>query len=211
MSQQRSTNRSTLGRPLARAVAAFGVAAAALSAACADVSTAPTNASPSASLSPSTLVRSKGGPGTTSTVGRVNAFAQPVTVSYHIDPRESGRIEIPAAGLRIDVPKGAVSEPVTISVTALPGNVVAYEFQPHGLVFRRPLEVRQDLRAVDLPGQRDLEIAYFADKGQLDVAGGKARVNEFLASNFDFSGSEVRFDIEHFSGYMVSWGRSRYY
>lgn len=196
---------------ITRLTAMFGVVVAL--AACTDAPSGP-SAQPSAPL----LARAKGGSGKTSTVGRATPLTQTVTVSYRIDPTRSGRIEIPAAGLEIDVPQGAVSSPVTITVSALPGNVVAYEFQPHGLVFQRPLHVRQDLRALALDrlpgkgaqsrlGKLELEIAYFVSTSDLDVAGGSASVAEFLASTFDFSGHKVEFDIEHFSGYMVSWGR----
>ena len=204
---------------IARLSAALGVVV--TLAACSDAPSAP--ATPSAKLSPVVLSRSKGGAGITGTVGRTTPLAQAITATFAIDPRRKGRVELRDAGLEIDIPEGAVSSPVTISVTALAGNVVAYEFQPHGLVFRRPLRVRQDLRAIDLGTflggfdlskvdakklrDLDLEIAYFASVGDLDVAQGTARVSEFLASNFDFSGHRVEFDIEHFSGYMVSWGR----
>jgi hypothetical protein len=196
------------------------VALAAVVAACSDAPSSPT---PALTPAPVRLSKSRGGSGQTETVARSTPLAAPVTVSYRIDPKRNGSVELPGTGLRIDVPAGAVDAPVTITATAVPGSVVAYEFQPHGLVFKRPLQARQDLRALApsvlsqlqsvlsglLSGKvstSQLEIAYFANPSALD-GGDTVSVQEFLASALDFGSGRVEFSIEHFSGYMVAWGR----
>jgi hypothetical protein len=198
------------------------VALAAAVAACSD---APSSPSPSPALSPAPvrLSKSKGGAGETEKVGRANPLTDTVTVSYKIDPKKNGSFELPGTGLRIDVPAGAVETPITITASAIPGAIIAYQFQPHGLVFKRPLQARQDLRVLApsilaqlqnvvssiLSGNlatSQLEIAYYANPSALD-AGSTVSVQEFLASNLDFGSGRVEFSIEHFSGYMVAWGR----
>src|SRR5688572_14517351 len=111
-----------VGRSLA-AVAAVAVAAFVTACSDAPSATAPAAAPPSLRLS-----KSSDGPGETQKVGRATPLAAPVTVSFHIDPKKNGKFELPGTGLEIEVPKGAVSEPVTITATALPGPSNAYRF-----------------------------------------------------------------------------------
>jgi hypothetical protein len=226
MSKLRNTSHLTShARNVGRSLAAVAVAAvAAFVTACSD---APSATAPATAPTSLRLSKSSGGPGETQKVNRAAPLGAPVTVSYHIDPKQNGTFELPGTGLEIEVPKGAVSEPVTITATALPGAALAYRFEPHGLVFRRPLHARQDLDALAPQtrsqlgsllssllsggqGSSQLEIGYFADESAL--AGGETvTVNEFLGSVLDLPSNRVEFDIEHFSGYMVAWGRSRYY
>ncbi|HEX2779751.1 MAG TPA: hypothetical protein VHM30_09640, partial [Gemmatimonadaceae bacterium] len=56
-----------------------------------------------------------------------------------------GVIKLPTAGLTVSIPAGALSAPTPITVTAVPGRSVAYEFSPHGLQFSKPVTLRQDL------------------------------------------------------------------
>lgn len=196
-------------RVVARAVATLGVVLTGLAAACGDAPSSPT-ATPADTHGSSQvlLARSRGGAGETEKVGRANPLSAPISVSFAIDPRKNGHFEIKEAGLEVDVPAGAVSAPVTITATALPGNVIAYEFQPHGLVFAKPLRVRQDLKAIDWSTASfgGMEIAYFADPSALD-GGSVVAVQEFLASAFSLLSGRAEFEVNHFSGYMVSWGR----
>jgi hypothetical protein len=207
-------HRPTLAVPpsrsrLARTAATLGVVLAGLTAACSDAPSSPNVTADAPRPAQLVMSRSRGGSGETNKVGRVNPLSAPISVSFRIDPSQNGHFEIKAAGLEVDVPQGAVTTPVEITATALPGNVIAYEFQPHGLVFQKPLRVRQDLRAIDwrTASFGGLEIAYFADASALD-AGSQVSVQEFLGSFFSLLSGRVEFDVNHFSGYMVSWGRS---
>lgn len=126
--------------------------------------------------------------------------------------RRGGRIEIREAGFRMDIPSGALQGPTTITVTALAGSNVAYRFAPHGLVFRKQPEIRLDLRDTEADRNRNLlkvlEGAYFADESQLGDA--VAEVLELRPASITLHGSEMRFRIEHFSGYAASSGRRGY-
>ncbi|HEU4564576.1 MAG TPA: hypothetical protein VFS05_08005 [Gemmatimonadaceae bacterium] len=142
---------------------------------------------------------------------RVTPLAQPITVSQQIGIR-GGIISIPEAGLRVVVPPLAVRQPLTITATAVAGRLVAYEFQPHGTVFLLPLQVTQDLKGTTWRSDAGLplmEVGYFADALQLDPLKGGALIDEFLPAVTDPVNGKLRFQIFHFSGYMVSSGRSR--
>ena len=138
-----------------------------------------------------------------------------MTRTFTVTRQSGGRIEIEEAGLRIDVPSGAIAtNSLTITVNVLPGKSVAYDFQPHGTKFLKPLAFRQDLEGTswDHSGfQGTLNGGYFKDARQLDLLTGLSLLDELFP--IQIKTHEARFDINHFSGYMVSGGRkgSAYY
>ena len=187
-----------------RARSGMLLVAAGLLGACADDHPLPSASGNRPSLE---IVRS---PEVASALTREAALAEDITVTASIGER-GGSLRISEAGLTVDVPKGAVTgEPITLSVTALAGQMVAYEFGPHGTVFNVPLRVEQKLNGTNWHKQPDpmvAEAGYFADRSQLDHTLNTAVVDEFLPANVDVGKSKLRFDISHFSGYMVSSGR----
>ena len=102
---------------------------------------------------------------------------------------------------------------MTITVTALKGDEVAYTFQPHGLRFREPVRIEQEFRGTTAEGNRSLlegvEGAYFPSVADLDVANGVASVLEFRPTSVDVTGSKIKFTVDHFSGYLIASGRTR--
>ena len=139
---------------------------------------------------------------------RTTSLASDVTVSASIGS-EGGVLTIPEAGLRVVIPAGAASVPTPFSATAIRGKAVAYEFQPHGARFARPLEVVQDLRGTEWIGLPLLgfRAGYFADRKQLDTENATVQLNEILPLSLDLVRLQARFDVEHFSGYVISTGR----
>jgi hypothetical protein len=192
----------------------FALAAVAIVAtACADgtptsPTTAPAHAALVAPASPS-LARS----GTIgSAVGLTRSAALDRDVTYSFVVTRAGRsVTVPGTGLRISVPAKAIAgKPLTITVTAYAGRTLAYDFEPHGTVFARPLVLTQDLRTTELAGRRSMpsvEAAYFASPSQLDLAANSVAVDEFLPVDADVRGGHLRFSVQHFSGYMLSSGR----
>lgn len=132
-----------------------------------------------------------------------------ITRSFTVTRGDGGRIEIPEAGLRVDVPSGAIStSSLIITVTVLPGKSVAYDFQPHGTKFLKPLAFRQDLENTswDHSGFRGtINGGYFKDAGQVNLLSGLALLDELFP--VEIRTHEARYNINHFSGYMVSSGR----
>ena len=121
-----------------------------------------------------------------------------------------GRIEIPELGFRLDIPAGAIpTNTMTITVTALPGSMVAYDFQPHGTRFLKPLSIRQDLQGTNWSNsgvKGTLTGGYFKDQSQLSLFGGTAKLDETFPVTLE--SSRLSFNIVHFSGYMVATGRA---
>ena len=141
---------------------------------------------------------------------RTTPLSAPVTASAYID-RGGGTISIPAAGFSITFPANAIAggKKTLITVTALPGSNVAYEFQPEGLVFHNDPMITQDLKVTQAfgdPSYRNaLEGAYFPDTTYL--GNGTARIKETRPTVVDVNGWKMKWNVHHFSGYLASTGR----
>jgi hypothetical protein len=118
----------------------------------------------------------------------------------------------PETGLTIVIPRGALSQNTTITVKAPAGDVMAYQFEPHGLQFAKPVELRQDLTLADLTallGLTKITGAYYASPTlDYDPAAGTAHVDELEPTSVDLLSLSTTIDIRHFSGYIVACGRS---
>lgn len=134
-------------------------------------------------------------------------LAADISVAQTIGPR-GGRLEIPQAGFVLDVPAGALPQPTTITVTALAGELLAYEFGPSGSHFPVALRGTQDLRgtlAHRLPRGATLSLGYFQSPSDVDAATGTAQVAQELQATVDPSGYRLGFRIPHFSGWIIMW------
>ncbi len=133
-----------------------------------------------------------------------------VSVSKRIDV-SGGVISIPATGLTMVFPAGALSEPTTIKVTS-DERYVAYKMEPSGIRFNKDVEVTQLLSYTEVGGsplRTQLFAAYVADDNtQLS---GKVPVLELEPSSTVFSAvtglpeAQV-WVIRHFSRYMLASG-----
>jgi hypothetical protein len=117
-----------------------------------------------------------------------------------------GQVALPGAGLTVVVPPLALVTPVTITVTALAGSDVAYEFSPHGLTFAAPLVATQSLvntqaQAGGLIDPLSLFVGYFPDSASI------TSVTELLNLQINLSGQTSTALLLHFSGYIWSSGR----
>jgi hypothetical protein len=118
-----------------------------------------------------------------------------------------GKISVPGAGLLVTIPSGAVSQPLTISVTAVQGQYATFEFGPHGTTFNKPITVTLDLKTLALDASTQPNLAYFADSTHLDATTGQVQADELWAGKMDYpSKGKLTFSIVHFSGYTVSGG-----
>ena len=140
-------------------------------------------------------------------VTRLVPLQQNISVSAVIG-QDGATISIPAAGLTLVVPPGAVTSSTKFTATALAGRLAAYEFEPRGTKFPVPLQFSQDLTKLSLLGivtAPVLDGAYFTDTSKLNQVLGRAAVSEILPATVDLLRLRVGFPINHFSGYLVSW------
>jgi len=141
-------------------------------------------------------------PTTVTSLKRTTPLATSVSASAYIGPL-GGAISVPGTGLSVVIPPLALSSRQLITITALPGSDVAYEFAPHGLKFPVPLVATQKLNNTDagtgLLDPKLLFVGYFADGTKPNL------VSELL--NVSISAGTAVFPIWHFSGYIVASGR----
>lgn len=205
-----------------RSLLALGVAAVGL-AACVDTATSPATTFSPTARGPE-LIRIKATDSlmritditfsdTALVLKRLTPLDTDISVSAVIDSR-GGSIKINEAGGKIDIPAGALSAPTTITMTALAGPNVAYDFQPHGLTFAQPVKIQQDLRATwasvypQLLGMahgayydRSLDSSW-VDPGKLFTV-----VKEHEIGYLESNATQLKFYVGHFSGYLVTCGR----
>ncbi|MGE0158162.1 MAG: hypothetical protein AB7T31_02050 [Gemmatimonadales bacterium] len=106
--------------------------------------------------------------------------------------RWGGTIVLPRAGLTVTVPPGALDRPTRITVKAPAGDLLGYEFAPHGLQFDRPVILTQEVSRT--AAARGLEVVYF--DGDLQPTVGVLEVLPVATFR-----DRAVFAIEHFSGY----------
>lgn len=134
------------------------------------------------------------------TVGKLNTtFLVAQTQSAVIGPK-GGKLVLPSTGFELIVPPGAVDSMTTFSVTLNPGSAMAYEFEPHGAKFNKPLRFRQNTSFGDLSRRTIFFGGYFAHESQVHDT--FAFVSELLPAVS--IGGWIEFKIWHFSGYLVS-------
>ena len=140
---------------------------------------------------------------------RTKAIRVNRTNHFRVDQR-GGWYSISEAGLYIYIPPNAVKAPITLSARALTGDLMAYEFGPHGTRFDVPLQMYQDLSLASIGPNTDLskfEVGYFADETTLNYRTSNVSVNEFIPTGIVFQGHAVSFQVSHFSGYVIATGR----
>ena len=183
----------------------LAVAALAIASACDRSVTAPAPAGAEANY---TIL---GSPATVNVVQRTTPLATPLTASAVIGVL-GGQLSIPAAGIKVVVPAFALTAPTRITVRAVAGSQVAYEFEPHGTRFLVPLTVSQSLVGTDAyPGSllnSSLVAGYFRNLSDLDPLAGTGLVTELLGVAINLNTKTATFPVFHFSGYLVATGES---
>jgi len=140
---------------------------------------------------------------------RIKPLPAPIAVTATLGPL-GGRLSVPGAGLTVVVPPLALSKTTTITVTALAGNLVAYEFAPSGTKFLVPLVATQDLRNTNTSGLNVslFSAGYFKSTSDINFVTVTASVGELLSVNVSLLNLTATFTIPHFSGYLVATGRA---
>jgi hypothetical protein len=156
-----------------------------------------------------------GGPDTVLVLKRNAPIPSDLSASADIGPA-GGEIKVDAAGGKLTIPAGALSQTVHITMTAKAGWDVAYEFEPHGLVFAVPAKVQQDLRVTwssRFPQFYENKLIGGYYEGPLSDAfidpwHFLIKVKETQPGSVEARGMQFKFSINHFSGYLLSSGRS---
>lgn len=174
-----------------------------------DSATAPTPA-PSSNSASRLLVT----PTKVKVVTRNTPLAAPISASATIGLL-GGQIKLPEAGLKVLVPALAFGKATKVTVTAVAGNQIAYEFEPHGTRFLVPLIVTQDLANTSAANSGGLLntllsggifAGYFSSVSDLNQGAGTALVSELLGVALNLSSKTATFSVFHFSGYLVAMG-----
>lgn len=146
-------------------------------------------------------------PDTVAVLQRLQPLPAGVTTTQIVGSA-GGVLRLPAAGLTVSIPAGALTLPTPITVTAVAGRPVAYEFGPHGMQFAKPVTLIQDLNGTAVGSSVLLQHVTLTGgyyKSQADLISNllRAIVSELLPATTDTSSLSVRFDVKHFSGYLV--------
>ena len=126
---------------------------------------------------------------------RTEKLEKDETVTGQFTYYETGWLSLPEAGIHIYIPEGAVmsKERVAITLTALAGDAVAFEFSPHGITFAKPLQIRVD---VD-----DTEAEYLEYK---DPPNGK--LSDMIGVYYEWNDAGQAVPVEKFPVYWNDMG-----
>ncbi len=154
---------------------------------------------------PSANLLGLGGSSVVTPLLRTTPLSQSLSASANVGPL-GGTLSIPGAGILVVVPPLALSSRQTITVTAVAGSNVAYEFAPHGIRFNLPLVVTQDLsgtqaRKNGLVSPLSLFAGYYPDSTHM------TSITETLNVNLNLLNQVATFTVWHFSGYILASGR----
>jgi hypothetical protein len=129
-----------------------------------------------------------------------------MTVSKLLTAKAGGSLALSDLNVTLTVPAGAIPrDTMTITMTVLPGKIVAYDFAPHGTVFLKPLALSINVKATKHAMKKvPLFGGYFTSNSQVDGAKGQVTIDEVLSATL--TGNTLKLNLWHFSGYMVSTG-----
>jgi hypothetical protein len=138
-------------------------------------------------------------------LARTTPIARPLIARARFTAK-GGTLVIKELGVTLTVPANALPrDTMTITMTALPGAMVVYEFEPHGTVFRRPLTLSHTLKGTKYDPTKDGRFGgHFTDRKKVNDLKKQVLITE-TASPFIANG-RINFNIGHFSGWMMSTG-----
>jgi hypothetical protein len=120
-------------------------------------------------------------------------------VASEVIGSSGGTIRLEKAGLKVEIPQGALSSSTRITVTAPAGDLVGYHFEPSGLQFKKSLTMTQSTKNTEIGLLRSPFAAYF--KGDLLP---EVRALEILDLNVLALLGIVTWKVDHFSGYVIA-------
>jgi hypothetical protein len=143
-------------------------------------------------------------------VQRNTALANDVTWSFTAG--SAGAISSNSSvGLTVTIPRGALSQNVRITVTALKGKPVAYRFEPH-LEFNKKVVLTQSLKGTSSGLLSNLlyKGAHFPGATPQYTSNGMAIVDEvvpaILSNLLSLLTRTASFGVDHFTGWILASG-----
>ena len=143
-----------------------------------------------------TTVESTTSEETTEILTRIHPLSRDLTASAVIG-EEGGWIGVQGGGLGLWVPAGALNQPVEITITAYAGDKLAYDFQPHGTKFKKPVRIGI------LNGLGFGQSASFGVYFEGDHKGKPKFLENFNVWSWQ---GFTMFETTHFSGYALASG-----
>ena len=130
------------------------------------------------------------------TAGLVRCERHPTYVGSAVIGPAGGTLRVGSS--RVIVPPGALDKKVFITATMPEGEFITirFEFEPHGLVFRKPAGLVLDASGCDLGEWAAPDIVYLSDDGEI-----LERIDSYYSSFWH----TVAAPIWHFSGYAIAW------
>lgn len=134
-------------------------------------------------------------------------------VSSVVGP-EGGSLSLPGSDFTMTIPAGGLAAPTLITVISKGGPHVAYDMQPHGLVFQKPVTIVQQLRGTASYGTSEasgIRSAYLSDGNEAIGSDDSAAPSELAAGATLINGTNNVAEthvwyLNHFSRYILISG-----
>jgi hypothetical protein len=127
--------------------------------------------------------------------------------------KAGGELRIDGAGVKVVFPAGALRTSTTITMKALAGGVVAYDFQPHGTQFYLPVMIQQDVGGTSAATETQSRLMYGGyfgtslDSSFVDASKTRVKVLQTQLGYLDVSKKQIKIFVGHFSGYTYAYAK----
>ncbi len=110
---------------------------------------------------------------------------------------------------KFSVPAGALDTNVTITATAPASLNDELQFEPHGLQFNKPVQMTMSYKGCVVPSDAVLGVAYVGHHGNAAASDSShGATKQRMPAHDDKTTSAVSALTDHFSGYVITWGRN---
>jgi hypothetical protein len=142
-------------------------------------------------------------------LGRTVPLAYDMGVKAEVDDDESTWLRLPAAGIEVYVPAGAVDDTEWIGLLAHAGDRVAFEFYPHGITFNTPITIKIEVEGTEAEYllKQDTPNGILNDFLGVYYEGDGSQGNVDAVETFPvyYGNGKLVFQTTHFSGYALAF------
>lgn len=143
-----------------------------------------------------------------SVMKRTVPLSHDMSDSDEFEDGEGGWLGVREAGIAVYIPDGAVAqEEIDITLEALAGDNVAFEFSPHGLTFQKPIKIRVSVQNTEAEYMLGLGLPNGPINGmigvyyELNINGQAVPLENF---QIHWNNGWLEFWTNHFSGYAIA-------